>query len=110
MPPFFVFPRVYFQDWMLKDAPAGSAGTAYPSRWYDSRHMSAVYEAFLACVRCSPASPVLMLLDNHDRHILIPVIEFTTHNGIIKLSFPPHCSHKLIFKTFLCKRCNGTLA
>ena len=33
--------------------------------------------------------------DNHDSHISIPVIEFAKENGIIMLSFPPHCSHKL---------------
>ena len=95
VPPFFVFPRVYFRDWMLKDAPAGSAGTAYPSGWMTADTFLQFMKHFLACVRCSPASPVLMLLDNHDSHISIPVIEFAKNNGIIMLSFPPHCSHKL---------------
>ena len=35
IPPFFVFPRVYFRDVMLKGAPAGSKGAAHPSIWMD---------------------------------------------------------------------------
>ena len=48
VPPFFVFPRLYFRDWMLKDA----------GYWYclpiwldDSRYISGLYEAF--CSLCS---------------------------------------------------------
>jgi len=49
---------------------------------------------FAGCVRCSPASPVI-LIDNHDSHISLPVIDFAKEHGIIMVSFPPHCSHKL---------------
>jgi len=30
IPPFFVSPRIFFRDVMLKGAPAGSSGTAHP--------------------------------------------------------------------------------
>ena len=95
LPPFFVFPRVYFRDTMMKDAPAGSAGTAHPSGWMTSDTFLTFMQHFADCVRCSPASPVLMLLDNHDSHISIPVIDFAKEKGITMVSFPPHCSHKL---------------
>jgi len=95
LPPFFVFPRVYFRDTMLKGAPAGSTCTAHPSAWMTADTFLDFMKYFAARVRCSSASPVLMLLDNHDSHISIPVIEFAKENGIIMLSFPPHCSHKL---------------
>jgi hypothetical protein len=46
-------------------------------------------------VRCSKASPVLMILDNHESHLSIQVLDFAKDNGVIMLSFPPHCSHMM---------------
>jgi DDE superfamily endonuclease len=40
-------------------------------------------------------SPVLLLMDNHDSHVSLPAIQYAKENGIIMLTFPPHCSHKL---------------
>ena len=34
-------------------------------------------------------------MDNHDSHVSVPVIDYAKKNGIIMLTFPPHCSHKL---------------
>lgn len=36
-----------------------------------------------------------MILDNHSSHLSIEGLEFAKQNGIIMVSFPPHCSHKL---------------
>lgn len=38
---------------------------------------------------------VLLLLDNHPSHITISALDYCKENGIVILSFPPHCSHKL---------------
>ena len=38
---------------------------------------------------------MLLLLDNHHSHLGIDTLNFAKSNGIIMLSFPPHCSHKL---------------
>lgn len=35
------------------------------------------------------------MLNNHESHIHIDVLDFCKDDGIILLSFPPHCSHKL---------------
>jgi len=37
----------------------------------------------------------LLLLDNHASHISIQALDFCKENGIVLLSFPPHCTHKL---------------
>ena len=63
LPPFFVFPRVYFRDTMLKGALAGSTCTAHPSAWMTADTFLDFMKYFAARVRCSSASPVLMLLD-----------------------------------------------
>jgi hypothetical protein len=50
---------------------------------------------FVKNVNCSLDNPALLLLDNHDSHISIAGIDYAKEHGIIMLSFPPHCSHKL---------------
>lgn len=50
---------------------------------------------FSSQVRCSVESPVLLLLDNHESHLSIEVLEYAKANGIVMLSFPPHCSHRM---------------
>jgi hypothetical protein len=36
-----------------------------------------------------------LILDNHDSHLSLDGIELCRESGIIILSLPPHCSHKL---------------
>ncbi|XP_063960443.1 uncharacterized protein LOC135155423 [Lytechinus pictus] len=50
---------------------------------------------FVKYVKPTPADPVLLLLDNHDSHLAISVFDYASDNGIVMLSFPPHCSHRL---------------
>lgn len=38
---------------------------------------------------------MLVLLDNHESHLYLPVIDFCKDNDIVLLSLPPLCSHKL---------------
>jgi hypothetical protein len=90
LPPFSVFPRVYFRDAMLKGAPNGSAEAAHPSGWMTAENFQQFLEHFVHCVLCSPDRPVLLLLDNHDSHVSIPVIEYAKNNGVVLLTFPPH--------------------
>ena len=39
--------------------------------------------------------PALMILDNHDSHLSIEVLDFAEANGIVMVTIPPHYSHKL---------------
>lgn len=50
---------------------------------------------FAKHVKPSVDKKVLVLLDNHESHLYMPVIDFCREVGIVLLSFPPHCSHKL---------------
>ena len=56
------------------------------------------------------------LLDNHHSHISLAGIDYCRDNGIVLLSFPPRCSHKLqpldrsVFgplKKYVNKECDG---
>lgn len=93
--PFFIFPRVHFKDHFIASGPVGSAGAANPSGWMQVEHFLHFLKHFANHTKCSKESPVLLLLDNHGSHLSIDGLNFAKDNGIVMLSFPPHCSHKL---------------
>ena len=50
---------------------------------------------FVKTVKVNIEHPVLLLLDNHYSHLAMDVLDYCKDNGVVLLSFPPHCSHKL---------------
>lgn len=50
---------------------------------------------FIAHAKPTLEKPVLLLMDNHNSHISIETIELCKQSGVVVLTFPPHCSHKL---------------
>nr|XP_047132477.1 MFS-type transporter clz9-like [Hydra vulgaris] len=95
IPPFFIFPRVHFKGSMINGGPPGCVGVANPSGWMNVATFLEWMKHFIQNVKCSPANPVLLLLDNHESHVSIVCLDLAKKNGITMLSFPPHCSHKL---------------
>ena len=95
VPPLFVFPRVNFKDHFLHGSPPGSIGVAHPSGWMTASNFLVFLRHFVAHVNCTPENRVLLILDNHESHISIEAIDFAQENGIVLLSFPPHCSHRM---------------
>ena len=95
VPPMFVFPRVHFRDHFLHGAPPGSIGAAHQSGWMTAETFSMFIRHFVKHVNCTQDNKVLLILDNHQSHISLEVIDYARANGVILLSFPPHCSHKM---------------
>ncbi|KAJ8376193.1 hypothetical protein SKAU_G00067730 [Synaphobranchus kaupii] len=95
IPPYLVFPRKRFYPHFIRDAHTGSIGTANGSGWMQEEDFLIFLHHFVKQTRCSVLNKVLLLLDNHSSHVSIPAIHFCKENGIILLTFPPHCSHKL---------------
>lgn len=95
VPPFFIFPRKNFKDHMLKGAPPGSDGGASPSGWMTSELFLSVLNHFAKHERPTKEQPKLIILDNHESHCSIDSLNFAKENGIVLLTFPPHCSHKM---------------
>ena len=95
IPPMFVFPRVHFNKRFLHGAPIGSICEAYPSGWMTSNTFLVFMKHFIKYSHASIDRKVLLLLDNHESHISVQTIELAKANGVVMLSFPPHCSHKL---------------
>ena len=116
VPPFFIFPRVHFKDHFLNGSPTGSSGSANPSGWMKAEDFLLYVHHFHAHTKSSPEKPCLLILDNHSSHLSIDVIDFCKANGIILLTIPPHCSHKMQpldrsvygpFKTYMNQACDG---
>lgn len=95
IPPMFTFPRIKYQSHFLKDGPIGSIGTANKSGWMQEEDFIIFLNHFQRHTNSSLDHKVLLLLDNHSSHVSINCIDYCYANGIIMLSFPPHCSHKL---------------
>ncbi|XP_041356358.1 uncharacterized protein LOC121373696 [Gigantopelta aegis] len=95
IPPFLIFPRVHYKDFMIKNAPPGTVGVAHNSGWMTTENFEIWLDHFIKHRRCSLENPVLLLMDNHDSHISINILDMAKANGITLLTFPPHCSHKL---------------
>lgn len=95
IPPFMIFPRVHFKATMLIGAPPGSAGSSHPSGWMTADNFLEYMKHFIKYSHCSVDNPVLMIFDNHESHISIEVIDLCKESGVVLLTIPPHCSHRL---------------
>ena len=95
IPPFFVFPRVNFKDQMLHGALEGSAGSASLSGWMNAENFLSYMKQFIKYAKCVKEKPTLLLLDNDESHISIPVLDIAKKHGIHMLTLHPHTSHKM---------------
>ena len=95
MPPMVIFPRVNFKQFMLTGAPTGTIGAANPSGWISREIFVNWLTHFIAHTRSSKDNPVLLLVDNHDSHVTIEALSMARENGVVMVSFPPHCTHRL---------------
>ena len=95
IPPYLIFPRVKFQRHFLNGAPPRSKGGANSSGWMTEEHFLNFLKHFVEHVCCTHEKPCLLLLDNLELHICIKGLDFVKENGIVMLSFPPQCSHRL---------------
>ena len=95
VPPMFVFPRAKFRDYYIANGPYGCVGFANPSCWMKANDFLVFMQHFVAVTKCSKEHPVLILLDNRESHLSIALINYYRDNGIVLLTLPSHCSHKL---------------
>ena len=115
IPPIFIFPRVHFQEHLLNGAPLGSVGAADKSRWMNSEICVSYLRHFIKHTNCSKNNNVLLVTGNHDTDVQLEVVDLARGTGIVILTLPSHCSHKLqpldrvvfgAFKRFYNSACN----
>jgi hypothetical protein len=95
IPPMFIFPRKKFHDHFIRDGPPGCVESDNQSGWMSKVEFGTFMHHFVIHSRSSKEKPVLLLLDNHSSHLSVEAIELARDNGVVMLSFPPHCSHRL---------------
>lgn len=95
VPPMFVFPLKNYREHFILAGPTGSIGTANKSGWMKEEDFFIFIKHFAKFAKPTENNRVLLILDNHQSHLYLPVIEFCRNNYITLLSFPPHTSHKL---------------
>ncbi len=106
LPPAMVFPRKKFKSQMLRDAPPGTLGLAYPTGWMTKEVFYQVIEHIIRLTSASPTNPVILILDNAEIHLWEDTLYYAKENGVYYVTLPPHCSHKLqpldvsVFKSF----------
>lgn len=93
--PTFIFPRLRYQEHFVRDRPTGSIGAGNASKWMQENEFLIFLKHFQKYISTTTSHKILLLLDNHSFHISIQVLDYCFKNGIIMLSFSPHCSHKL---------------
>lgn len=97
IPPVFIFPRAKFHPFMLNGAPEGSLGLANSpkSGWMTGPLFLEVLKHIQKYTNCSKDNRILILMDNHETHCTIDSVLFARDNGIVFVTFPPHCSHRM---------------
>lgn len=95
VPPMFLFPRKNYRDYFVNNGPPGCIGSANPSGWMTEDDFFIYLNHFAKHARSSREKPVLLILDNHESHLSLKGISFCKENGVVVISLPPHCSHKL---------------
>ncbi|KAJ8881784.1 hypothetical protein PR048_018270 [Dryococelus australis] len=92
--PMVVFPRVRNHDHFIRDGPLDCAGAGSRSGWMTEVEFLMFMKHFVHSVRSSKERPVL-LLDNHQSHLLPNILDYAKNIGVVMLSFLPHCTHLL---------------
>lgn len=95
IPPMFIFPRKKYKDHFVLGGPPDCIGVGNASGWSSDVEFYIFMEHFIKHVKPSVECPILLLLDNHSSHLSIKTLDLAKSNGVVMLSFPPHCSHRL---------------
>lgn len=97
IPPFIIYPRVKVREYMIKGAPPGTTAVGHPkhSGWMTGDNFIEFLQHFVKHAKCNPEHKALIIMDNHESHITLGSLKYSKDNGIVLLTLPPHCSHRL---------------
>ena len=95
IPPMFIFPKMRYKDHFIRDGPTGCIGSGNSSGWVQEEEFVMFLKHLQRYTVATKEKKILLLFDNHSSHISIQALDYCCENGIVMLSFPPHCSHKL---------------
>ena len=95
VPPMVIFKRKQVPPELGDGAPPGTVVACSDSGWMDGERFAQWLKHFVQCVKPCPDKKVLLVLDGHKSHTKnLQAIEIARDNNVIKLSLPPHTTHK----------------
>lgn len=80
---------------MLRGAPPGSLGLVNLSGWMNSELFVKVIKHFIKHTSATPENPALLIMDNHESHLSIKVLNLAKKFGITIVTLHPHTTAKL---------------
>ena len=95
VPPLFIYKRERMKEGLSRNGPVGSIYRCSKSGWITEELFIVWLQHFAQSVKSSKDDPTLLILDNHSTHSSLGAYNFCRDNGIIVVSLPPHCSHRL---------------
>lgn len=97
VPPVMLYPRIRIPaTHMAKGSPFGTLALNSKTGWMQADlYAEQVLPHLVTHMKASKDDPILLLVDNHATHITLESVNFCRENGIVVLTFPPHCSHRL---------------
>ena len=97
VPPLFVFPRKRLTYPLMNGAPAGTIGAVNErgKGYIDTALFFRWMQHFVAMVGCTKENQHILLADGHESHKSLQVISYAKENGVILITLPPHCTHRL---------------
>jgi hypothetical protein len=94
-PPMIIFARKRMSDLLMKDAPPLAIGAISDNGWINQDLFVRWLQHFIDHVHPTVDRKVLLLLDGHNSHKSLAVIELARDNGVELLCLPPHTTHRL---------------
>ena len=95
VPPMMIFPRKRMLDLLLKGSPPGTVGAASPNGWTDNTLFIQWLRHFIQHTKCTKEEPYILIMDGHQSHKSLEAVELARDNGVIMVTLPPHCTHRM---------------
>lgn len=96
VPPMLIYARKKMMESLTFGAPPNTIFRCQDKGWMDSDTFCEWIRHFIRTVKPSPQEKVLLILDGHSSHTQsLKAIEICRQYGVIMLSLPSHCTHRL---------------
>ncbi|XP_069705676.1 uncharacterized protein [Periplaneta americana] len=96
VPPMLIYARKKLMESLTFGAPPNTIFRCQDKGWMDSDTFCEWIRHFIRTVKPSPQERVLLILDGHSSHTQsLKAIEICRQYGVIMLSLPSHCMHRL---------------
>jgi hypothetical protein len=83
IPSFFVFPRKNYRGYFIGNGPEGSTGSVIKSEWMTEDDLLLFMEHFIKHTRVAEGRLVLLLLDYHQSHLSVKVLDPAKENWVV---------------------------